>query len=146
MTIFASLEVVSSVMKKIVFASVAVALALTLAGCAGGPKNYGSAEELKNAFVKAGGVCDSSTVVDTSKIVAASTDLVGLAGVSCSNDIGLFVFPSTKARDYFIDLVDGAATASKTGVHMIVGEKWMIGGVSLENKKFASALGGTARY
>ena len=86
------------------------------------------------------------TVVDTSAIVAASKDLVGLAGISCTNDVGLFVFPSTKARDYFIDLVDGAATASKTGVHMVVGEKWMIGGVSLDNKKFAASLGGTARY
>jgi hypothetical protein len=141
-----ALEVVSSVMKKIVFAVASVALAVSLAGCASGPKNYSTVDDLKKAYVQAGGDCAKGTVVDTSAIVAASQDLVGLAGVSCTNDIGLFVFPSTKARDYFIDLVDGAATASKTGVHMVVGEKWMVGGVTLDNKKFAASLGGTARY
>jgi hypothetical protein len=69
-----------------------------------------------------------------------------MSGISCTKDIGMFVFPSQKARDYMIDLIDGAATASKTGIHMVIGSNWLIGGSGLDTKKFAPALGGTARY
>ncbi len=133
-------------MKKIPFATAAVAIVVSLSGCASGPKNYSTVDELKSAYVQAGGSCSKGTVVDTSAITAASKDLTGLAGYSCTNDIGLFVFPSKKARDYFVDLINGAASASKTGIHMVLGEKWLIGGVTLDNKKFASALGGKAKY
>jgi hypothetical protein len=57
----------------------------------------------------------------------------------------MFVFPSNKARDYFVDLVNTAASASKTNVPMVIGEKWMVAGVTFESKKFAEPLGGTAR-
>ena len=133
-------------MKKFVFAASALFLALTLAGCASGPKTYGSVDDLKNAYISAGGKCDESTVVDTSAFTADNADLEGISGVSCPGDIGVFTFPSNTARDYFVDLVDTAATASKTGVHMVVGEKWMVAGVTFDNKKFAEPLGGTARY
>lgn len=132
-------------MKKILSATVAVAIALSLSACAGGPKSYATVDDLKAAYVAAGGACDSGQVVNTSAITAASKDLDGLTGFSCSNDVGLFVFPSSKARDYFVALISGAATASKKTVHLVLGEKWLVGGVSLDNKKFASALGGTAK-
>lgn len=136
----------SSVMKKFLFAVAAASLALSMTGCASGPKNYTTVDELKSAYTQAGGPCDKGTVVDTSAITAASKDLTGLTGYSCTNDIGLFVFPSKKARDYFVDLIEGAASASKTGIHLVLGEKWLVGGVTLDNKKFAAALGGTAKY
>ncbi len=131
-------------MKRFLFISAAVALSLS--GCASGPKNFSTVDELKAAYIQAGGPCASGTTVDTSSITAASKDLTGLAGYSCTNDIGLFVFPSKKARDYFVDLLDGASSASKTGIHMVLGEKWLVAGVTLDNKKFAAALGGTAKY
>ena len=133
-------------MKKILVATIAVATALSLSACAGGPKSYSTIDELKSAYTSAGGTCATGKAVDTSGITAASKDLAGLAGFSCTNDVGLFVFPSKKARDYFVDLIAGAATASKNKVHLVLGEKWLIGGVSLDNKKFATALGGTAKY
>ena len=132
-------------MKKFVFASVAMVLALSLAGCASGPRTYGNVDDLKNAYISAGGKCDTSTKVDTSAFTADNADLEGLAGVSCPNDIGMFVFPSNKARDYFVDLVNTAASASKTAVPMVIGEKWMVAGVTFDSKKFAEPLGGTAR-
>jgi hypothetical protein len=133
-------------MKKILVTIGAVALSVSLAGCAGGPRSYSTVEDLKAAYVQAGGACDKGTVIDTSGIVGTNADLQGLTGFSCTNDVGLFVFPNTKARDYFIDLIDGASSASKTGVHMVVGDKWLVGGVTLDNKKLAPALGGKARY
>ena len=132
-------------MKKFVFASVALVLTFSLAGCARGPRTYGNVDDLKNAYISAGGKCDTSTKVDTSAFTADNADLEGLAGVSCPNDIGMFVFPSNKARDYFVDLVNTAASASKTAVPMVIGEKWMVAGVSFDSKKFAEPLGGTAR-
>jgi hypothetical protein len=132
-------------MKKFVFASVAMVLTFSLAGCASGPRTYGNVEDLKGAYVAAGGKCDTSTKVDTSAFTADNADLEGLAGVSCPNDIGMFVFPSNKARDYFVDLVNTAASASKTAVPMVIGEKWMVAGVTFDSKKFAEPLGGTAR-
>lgn len=143
---FVVFEVVSITMKKFVYASVVAVLAISLSGCASSPKTYSTVAELESAYVASGGVCDDSTVVDTSAFTADNKDLTGLAGVSCSNDVGMFVFPSNTARDYFVDLVDAAATAAKSGIHMIIGEKWMVAGVSLDNNKFAGPLGGTARY
>ena len=54
----------------------------------------------------------------------------------------MFVFPSNTARDYFVETAAKAATST---VHMVIGEKWMVAGVSLDNKKIAEPLGGTAR-
>ena len=132
-------------MKKFVFASVALVLTFSLAGCASGPRTDGNVDDLKNAYISAGGKCDASTKVDTSAFTADNADLEGLAGVSCPNDIGMFVFPSNKARDYFVDLVNTAASASKTAVPMVIGEKWMVAGVTFDSKKFAEPLGGTPR-
>jgi hypothetical protein len=130
------------------FISIASAMVITisLAGCTLGPKSYGKVSDLKSAFMGAGGACPDSTVLDTSSISSASPILKGMSGISCTKDIGMFVFPSQKARDYMIDLIDGAATASKTGIHLIIGPNWLIGGTGLDTKKFAPALGGTARY
>lgn len=125
--------------------AILVILTFGLAGCASGPRTYGNVDDLKNAYVSAGGNCADSTKVDTSAFTADNADLEGLAGVSCPNDIGMFVFPSNKARDYFVDLVNTAASASKTDVPMVIGEKWMVAGVTFDSKKFAEPLGGTAR-
>ena len=133
-------------MKRFALLTLSAIIVATFAGCSSGPKNYGNVEDLKNAYVSAGGDCADSTKVDTSAFTADNADLEGLAGISCPNDIGMFVFPSNMARDYFVDLVDTAATASKTGVHMVIGEKWMVAGVTFDNQKFAEPLGGTARY
>lgn len=132
-------------MKKFVFATSTFVLALSLAGCASGPKTYATVADLESAYVAAGGVCDNSAPVDTSAFTADNKDLKGLAGVSCANDVGMFVFPSNTARDYFVDLVETAAKAATSTVHMVIGEKWMVAGVSLDNKKIAEPLGGTAR-
>lgn len=130
------------------FAAVVLAgfLVVSLSSCSSGPKSYSKISDLKSAYVSAGGACAGSSVLDTSSVSSASPILEGMAGVSCSNDIALFVFPSEKARDYMIDLIDGAATASKTGIHMVIGPNWLVGGSGLDNTKFATALGGTARY
>jgi hypothetical protein len=132
-------------MNKFLGVAAAVAISVSLSACASGPKNFSTVDELKTAYIQAGGPCASGTTIDTSAIAAASKDLTGIAGYSCTNDIGLFVFPNKKARDYFVDLIEGAASASKTGIHLVLGDKWLVVGVTLDNKKFASALGGTAR-
>ncbi len=133
-------------MSKFGASVVAVVISLSLAGCTLGPKSYAKVSDLKSAYVSAGGACPDSTVLDTSSISSASPILKGMSGISCTKDIGMFVFPSQKARDYMIDLIDGAATASKTGIHMVIGPNWLVGGSGLDNTKFATALGGTARY
>jgi hypothetical protein len=132
--------------KRITTFALALTLGLGMSGCAAGPNSYANVEALKSAYISAGGVCGKSTVVDTTAFTADNADLLGISGISCPDDIGIFTFPSNQARDYFVDLVDTAATASKTGVHMVVGEKWLVAGIRLDNKKFAGPLGGTARY
>ena len=132
-------------MKRTAFLAVAITSTLLLSSCASGPKTYASVADLESAYVAAGGVCDSSAPVDTSAFTADNKDLKGLAGLSCANDVGMFVFPSNTARDYFVDLVETAAKAATSTVHMVIGEKWMVAGVSLDNKKIAEPLGGTAR-
>lgn len=75
-------------------------LAMTLSGCTG--SGYNSADEIRAAFVSAGGGCEEQGVMD-------ATALQGKAsGVFCSSESDgvsqFIIFPSSEARaDFFSD-------------------------------------------
>ena len=136
----------SGIMKK-TFAGALIALSVVaLAGCTSG-KTYSDVGALKAAFLEAGGTCEPSEVLDSSKVtVGEAAVLRGMEGIACGGAIGIFRFPSTEARDYFIIQVEKTSAQTNKPVKMIVGSDWLIGGPSLDNEKLAVALGGTARY
>lgn len=133
-------------MKKIFAGVTAALISVSLAGCASGPREYKDVNELKDAYVSAGGDCAKPKDIDTSAFTGDMVELEGMTALSCTDDIGVFVFKSTASRDAFVTLIEEIATASKTGVHVAMGEKWIVAGVALDNTKFAKALGGTPKY
>ncbi|MEY2677090.1 MAG: hypothetical protein RL510_1110 [Actinomycetota bacterium] len=140
------IEVLSSIMKK-TFAGALIALSVVaLAGCTSG-KTYSDVAALKAAFLEAGGECDPAEVLDSSKAtVGEASILKGMEGIACGGAVGIFQFPSGQARDYFIQQIENTAAQSNAPVKLVVGSDWLIGGPKLDNEKFATALGGTARY
>lgn len=80
--------------------SATVILAITLAGCSS--SGYNSADEIRAAFVAAGGGCEEQGVMD-------ATALQGTAsGVYCSSESDgvtqFIIFPSSEARaEFFSD-------------------------------------------
>lgn len=110
-------------------------------------KAYVDVGALKASFLEAGGTCEPSEALDSSKVtVGEASVLKGMEGIACGGGIGIFRFPSIEARDYFIVQVEKTSAQTNKPVKMIVGSDWLIGGPSLDNEKFAIALGGTARY
>lgn len=139
------LGVNSRLMNKIFAAVAALAVAVSLAGCSAAPKDLSTTKALVSAYVDAGGDCPSPTDVDVSAMAAGDASLKDMSGVSCPGDVGLFVFKSKASRDKFLDLIDQVATLSKTAINVAMGDTWIVAGTKLDNEKFASALGGTAR-
>lgn len=75
-------------------------LAITLSGCSGA--GYNSADEIRAAFVSAGGGCEEKGVMDASALQGAAS------GVYCSSESDgvtqFIIFPSSQARaDFFSD-------------------------------------------
>ena len=132
-------------MKKFFAVTGVVALALSLAGCSGGPRSYADASALKDAYIQAGGACPNPNTIDLSAFNSGGSDMAGTTGVACEGNIGMFVFKTVAGRDSFVKLIENIASTSKMGQHLVVGDLWVVGGVNLDNAKYAPLLGGEAK-
>ena len=136
----------SSVVNKLLSTAFVLSSVLVLSGCSQTPQ-YENVAALKSAFILAGGVCDPSEVLESSKVtVGEAAVLKGMEGIACGGGIGIFTFPTIEARDYFLVQIERSAQQANSEVKLVVGDTWLIGGPKVDNEKFAKALGGTARY
>ena len=113
------------------------AASLLLAGCTQGssipqktgePTSYGTVEELRDAFVVAGGTCDNWETIDPG-------DYDAVAG-RCSDSVVIAVYNKPAELEDAIK----RATELAVGTHLLVGENWMI---NIENPQdFVDELGG----
>lgn len=114
-----------------------VVVVLSLAGCASAPTSsltgtgtFATADDLRAAFVAAGGTCGEWEQKDT----------VALALTSgyCNGDTTIQVFDSVAKRDRFITDQETILDAT---IPLLVGPNWVVNTPSAE--KYAGALGGT---
>lgn len=125
--------------------SAVAASALLLTGCSapggggetkptvsGEATSYDSLEELKGAFVAAGGECDEWESVDPG-------DYDAVAG-RCGENTVIAVYN----RPEQIDEVVSRALQLATGTHLLVGDNWIIN--TPDPDRFVDALGGTTVY
>jgi len=119
-------------MKKLI-AIAAVVLLVT--GCASQsepeyPSSYRSVEELKEAFVKAGGECPDWEQTNQVKLAAESG--------TCSESNVLSIYSSEAVRDEALAAYKSIALGDST---LLVGENWIINDKRV--KELDSAIGGT---
>lgn len=105
-------------MKKTAVALVFLAFLAT--GCTQGhsyPDTYRSVEELRDAFVEAGGDCPEW---DQTNAVTASSE-----SGTCSTTTVLSIYSSTSDRDVVVDNIRAMAEVIG-GANLLVGENWII--------------------
>ena len=120
-------------------AALALAAPLALAGCAGpeapAPEvtgtasSYGSLEELRDAFIAAGGECPAWERIDSGDFDAD--------GGRCDDSTVITVF---RDREQLAEVVE-RAKALATATHLLVGTDWLIN--TPEPHRYVDALGGT---
>jgi hypothetical protein len=128
-------------MKPVVIAAVSI---LLLSGCASAPRaaptasttptaapaaSYKTVEDLRDAFVKAGGDCPSWEESNNVTLAAQSGD--------CSGKTVLSIYLSEASRDQVIVNLKGL----DIGVHLLVGDNWIIN--TPDPAAFADELAGT---
>ena len=132
-------------MKRILLgAAAAASVALLLTGCSN-VKNYASVDELKTAFIAAGGDCANGQKMDLSSIASINAKLKGLQGITCSTDVALFHTTSKASRDALLNLFAGAASTNKVTLKWVYGETWLVGGTQIDPTKYADKLGGSLK-
>lgn len=132
-------------MKRIILGALAaVSVAATLSACSG-VKNYANVDELKTAYVAAGGDCAKGQKMDLSAISKINVKLKGLEGMTCTADVALFHTTSKASRDALLNLFAGAAATNKVTLKWVYGETWLVGGTQLDPTKFADKLGGSLK-
>jgi len=123
-------------MRTVATLSVAGLMVLGLSACAAEatppePKaTYDSVVDLRDAFVDAGGECDDWVQGNRITNAAQSGD--------CSSSTVLSIYLSEATRD---ETVTNLKSISIAGVHLLVGENWIINVEDPES--YRDALGGT---
>lgn len=105
------------------------ALAMTLAACSSGGSGYSSPEDLKSAYVDAGGTCENG--------FEAGEDMLseGAHGIICESMTILIVFDSEDAKNRYL-----ARTGSSES-YTVGGDRWLALG---EDKDVLDKLGGSS--
>lgn len=131
--------------RRLVLATVSLAAAAALSGCAGipglgggettipvitgTPTSYASLEDLRDAFVAAGGECAAWEEIDPGEADAR--------GGRCGDDTVLAVYADPAELAAAVEKSVNLATST----HLLVGENWMLN--TPEPHRFVDALGGT---
>lgn len=117
-------------MKKTVI-GIAAIVALTLTGCANTyPTEYRSVEELRDAFVKAGGECENWEQTNKVRLATESG--------TCSTSNVLSIYSSRNAVDEAVQVFKSLGAG---GQSLLIGENWIINDPNVRN--LDPAIGGT---
>lgn len=120
-------------MKHKTLGIIALASAALLTGCAGQNATYDSIEDLRDAFVDAGGNCPEFSVTDPSDLATSSA--------RCSSSTVIAIYPDHDAVLAQIDKVKGSGLSGLIGDSTrLIGENWMINAPDLE--QIQKELGG----
>lgn len=95
------------------------------------PDTYRSVEELRDAFVRAGGACDEWE--QSNRVTAASES------GTCSDSNVLSVYSSQDDRDQVVDSLREFSTTIG-GMNLLVGENWIVNDPAVKN--LDPAMGG----
>ncbi len=118
-------------MKKLIIASVIGAIALS--GCAQNthayPDTYRSVEELRDAFVQAGGDCPNWEQSNQVKLAAESG--------TCSSTNVLSIYTSSASKD---EVIATLKSLGMEGLSLLAGDNWIINDPEVKN--LDTAIGG----
>lgn len=102
-----------------------LASALSLVGCSSSDATYDNVEQLRDAYVDAGGNCDNYTPTHTSDGAKSSA--------SCSRQTVIVVYANHDAVNDQIELLKNSGISGLIGdSERLVGENWMINAPDLE--------------
>ena len=111
--------------------SATIALTMGLAGCSQ-TKTFHSVNEVKEAYISAGGTCTDTTPFSD------FTEAYGIHGLNCGNNNDAVAwFETDKAKSEFLGLLEGA------GKKYVIGPNWLV--LTSNTSMITSSMGGEAK-